>query len=251
VTLRIEDVGDARVLTLARPEKRNALSSAVCEMIERAVLEASGDARVRGVVLAADGPVFAAGGDLTELAALLDEPDGADRVMAMGARLSVIERATVPVVAAVAGSVFGGGCELLLLCDWVVVEPSATLTFKHAAMGLAPAWGGASRLVERVGAAHAGRLLMTAAPTPAADAVAIGLASELAEEGRSLTAALHFVDRVAGLDRDAVAAQKASLSAVRAASRGPALAREADVFRDQWGSAAHRAALAHLRPKAG
>ena len=246
MTIRIEDVGHARVITLARSEKRNALSASMCEAIERGVNDAGATSTVRGVVLAAEGNVFAAGGDLAELGALVDREDGAAQVLAMGRRLAAIEACTVPVVAAVAGAVFGGGCEMLLLCDWVIVEAGVELTFKHAAMGLAPAWGGASRLIERVGAAEAGRRLMTAAPARAADAVAIGLADELSPSGGALERALSFIDQVAKNDRDAVAAQKASLGAVRRAARGEALVREAEVFASQWGSDAHRAAMARL-----
>ncbi len=250
MSLRVEQRGPARILTLSRTAKKNALSSELCERLAREVELASADESVRGIVLAADGSVFAAGGDLDELEELLDVADGAERVLEMGRRLSVLETCPLPVVAAVTGNVYGGGCELLLLCDWVIVERGAELCFRHAAMGLSPAWGGASRLVERVGPLQAGRLLMTAAHVGAEEAVALGLAGEVAAEGTAVLAALAFVDHVARLDRHAVTAQKGSLLLARAAVLDGDAEESAQVFRRQWSSPAHREAMRRFRERA-
>jgi enoyl-CoA hydratase len=242
--VREETRGAARLVVLCRPEKRNALSADAAAALAAAVERAASDASIRGIVIAAEGPVFAAGGDLSEFAALVDQGEaGAEAVLEMGRRMRGIERAPVPVVAAVGGDVFGGGCELLLLCDAVFVERAVKLVFRHAEMGLCPAWGASARLIERVGPLAATRLLAAAEPITGDEAAAMGLASEAVDAGGALDRALVFVERIARLDRAAVAAQKGLLHDVRAAMRADAELREATLFKSLWGGPAHRSAM--------
>jgi enoyl-CoA hydratase/carnithine racemase len=207
------------------------------------VERAGADPTVRGIVLTAAGDVFASGGDLDEFAGMMDAPDAAERVLEMGERLRVLERVDVPVVAAVAGDVFGGGCELLLLCDVIVAEPHARFGFRHAAMGLSPAWGGGSRLVERVGRGMAARLLYAAETVDAERAAQIGFVTELAPRGGALARATQYVERVAKNDRAAVAAHKRLLVELCRVTRSDAEAREAATFRELWAGPPHRAAM--------
>jgi enoyl-CoA hydratase len=173
----------------------------------------------------------------------MEATDAAERVLEMGEELRVLERVDVPVVAAVAGDVFGGGCELLLLCDLVVAEPQARFGFRHAAMGLSPAWGGGSRLVARVGRSVAARLLYAAETIDAERAAQIGFVTELAPRGGALEAATRYVERVAKNDRAAVAAHKRLMGELGRATRGDAEAREAETFRGLWAGPSHRAAM--------
>jgi enoyl-CoA hydratase len=119
------------------------------------------DPSVRGVVVTGEGSEsFVSGGDLRELSELAKADGGLDEVLAMAEQMSIIEACDVPVIAAVQGDTHGGGCELLLLCDMVIIEEHASLAFRHAKMGLSPAWGGMTRLIERVGPLEASRLLL-------------------------------------------------------------------------------------------
>lgn len=242
--VRVEDRGAARVVTVCRPEKRNALSRRTVTRLARVIADAGVEPRVRGVVLAAEGEVFLAGADLGEIAAALDQDEAAEGVLAMGASLSVIEACPVPVVCAVAGDVFGGGCELLLLCDAVFAERRAGLTFRHARMGLSPAWGGARRLLERAGPLAASRLLLGAARVSAEQACALGLVTEVVEDGAALDAACGFVELVAKSERASVAENKRGLVAARNLHASAYADVEAAVFRSLWAGPAHRAAMA-------
>lgn len=245
--LREETRGPVRVVTLARPDKRNAISSEVAVGLAEAIDRASAAPEVRGVVLAAEGKVFAAGGDLTEFETILDAPDGAERVIAMGARLlEAIEGAPIPVVAAVSGHVYGGGCELLLMMDAVVVEEHVEIAFRHARMGLSPAWGGSARLVQRVGPLVATHLLTTARTVGAREALDIGLCNAACPKGKAMAEAEAIVLASASLERDAVAAQKRALRGVKEATFGDAAAREAAVFKSMWGGPLHRAAMSRF-----
>lgn len=248
--VRVERQGSATVITLCRAAKKNAIAKRTALELASALESASADPAVRGVVLAAEGDVFMAGGDLSEFATILDDPQGSSHVIEMGERLAVIERCEVPVVAAVSGDVYGGGCELVLQCDAVLAEEHVGLSFRHARMGLSPAWGGARRLLERAGPLHASRLLFTADRVDAKEAYAIGLVTRVVERGASLDEALAFVERVAKNDRAVVAANKRALNDARNVRRFELAEIEARTFRQLWGKPAHRAALSGKAPDA-
>jgi enoyl-CoA hydratase/carnithine racemase len=239
--LREETRGPARIVTLTRPARKNALDAATADLLATAIERASADPAVRGVVLAAEGDVFLAGGDLQELASLLDRGDGAERVLAMGRRLDAIEAATIPVIAALGGDVYGGGCEVVLACDDAIAEEGVTLTFRHARMGLCPAWGATARLIARVGPLHASRFLLAAEPIDAGTAAAVGLVSEVVSRGGAVAAALARVDSWARADRDVIAAQRRLLRETTAAAASRTL--EGQTFHALWGGPAHRAAM--------
>lgn len=236
----------ATILTLARPEKKNALSREMVGALTDALARANEDVDVRAVILAADGDVFAAGGDLDEIAAALALPDGAGEVIALGEQLRVIEELEVPVLMAVGGDVYGGGCELTLMADVVVLERHARLSFRHARMGLAPAWGGAPRLVERVGPTVAARMIFTAEMVDAATADRTGLVTEVVERGAAVARCVAIARDIAKAARSAIAGDKRSLRGVREAMRGASAAAEAAAFRSLFGGEAHLAAMSAM-----
>jgi enoyl-CoA hydratase len=256
LSLRIESGGDAsnvRVLTLDRPAKHNAIDAELARALVDAIRLASEDPSIRGIVLTGAGDrTFSSGGDLNMLLALAqgkdrDEQSGA--LLAIGEELAICERADVPVIAAVQGDVYGGGCELLLLCDVVIVESHASVAFRHAKMGLSPAWGGLTRLVERVGPVEAARLLYTAEKIDAAEAVRIGLANEVVPKGTARARAIARVSRIADNPRNTVAALKRALHEVREARRGASIERERSTFVERWGAADHQDAMRALLGK--
>ncbi len=110
-------------------------------------------------------------------------------------------------------------------------------------MGLSPAWGGMTRLVERVGPLEAARLLFTAEKVDATEALRLGLANEVVARGAARTRALARVARIAENPRDSVAALKRGLGEVREARRGAAIDREREAFAARWGGPDHRAAI--------
>lgn len=250
-SLRVESVGDAVVLTLDRPATHNAIDHGTARAMAEAIGLASRDPHVRGIVVTGAGDrTFMAGGDLNMIAGLVQSEQSGDAVVDLGRELAACERAPVPVVAAVQGDVFGGGCEFLLLCDLVIMESHAGLAFRHAKMGLSPAWGGLTRLVERVGPLEAARLLFTAEKIDAAEALRVGLVNEVVPKGASRGRALSLVARIADNPRTTVAALKRALFDVREARRGAAVEREQEVFSERWGGADHRDAMdAYLKRK--
>jgi enoyl-CoA hydratase len=236
----------ARVIVLSRAEKKNAISSELADALGDAIERASADTSVRAIILGAEGDVFAAGGDLDEIAEGTRQKDGAARVLAIGERLRAMEASPVPVLVALTGDVYGGGCELVLLADVIVAEEQARLSFRHARMGLAPAWGGTVRLVERVGPTVAARMLYTAESIKAEDAEMYGLVTEVVRTGEALQRCLTLAIDIAKSSRDGVAGVKRSLRAALYATREAARVGESAVFRDLFGSAAHLEAMRAL-----
>ncbi|MDI1477377.1 enoyl-CoA hydratase/isomerase family protein [Polyangium sp. y55x31] len=244
MSLQIEPTGDALVLSIDRPKTRNALDRDLTRRLAEAVRVAEADPTVRGIVLTATGEeTFVSGGDLHEISRAVRGGAGPSVVLDMYEDLAVLETSELPVVAAVQGNVYGGGCELLLLCDMVILEAHASLAFRHARMGLSPAWGGLTRLVERVGPIEAPRLMFSAERIGAEEAARLGLVNEVVPKGTSRERALARIGRIAESARAVVAAQKRALTAVRMAMRGDAIERERAIFAEVWGGEAHRAAL--------
>ncbi len=239
--------GAALIATIQRPKSRNAIDRALAERLCIAAEQASEDPAVRGLVLAAEGPVFLSGGDLRELDAALEAGDAGDLVLAMGERLRALERCAVPVVAAVTGDVFGGGCELCLLCDAVIAEEGTGFSFRHARMGLSPAWGAAARLIARVGPLAARDYLFSARRVDAMEAAASGLVSKLVPQGQALAEACRWVDQIAESDRRVVAEHKTLLLELSRTREAEAARAEAAAFKRLWGGPAHRAAMLRVK----
>lgn len=244
MSLRAESVGDAVVLTIDRPDRSNAIDRALARRIGEAIRLAAADPSVRGVVITGAGEkTFVAGGDIREIDQLARGGSSGAEILEILQDLDVIEQGEVPVIAAVQGDVFGGGCELILLCDFVIVEEHASLAFRHAKMGLSPAWGGLTRLVERVGPLEASRLMLTAERVDAAEALRVGLVNAVVPRGAARARAISLVNRIADNPRTTVAALKRALHGVREARRGASLDVEREAFSERWGGPDHRKAL--------
>lgn len=141
MTLLTEDRGAVRVLTLNRPEKRNALNHALTKALVDALANAEADEDVRAVILAGAGKVFCAGADLAEFAELT--PDQSDKVAKraqLTSRLqSIIATMSKPVLAAVHGAAVGGGAGLALSADMLIVADTVKLGFPELRHDIVPA----------------------------------------------------------------------------------------------------------------
>lgn len=185
--------------TLNRPEALNSISPQTLDGLHEALDLAENDSGVRVLILAAAGPAFCAGADLTQVRAV-GETGGLDAFLAdFGALLGRIEASPLPVVAAVQGLAIAGGLELALACDFVVAARSAAFGDGHANYGLLPGGGGSVRLPSRVGAGTARRMMFTGAVIPATDLAHTDLVGELTDDDQ-------LVPRVCGLI-DAIAAK--------------------------------------------
>lgn len=200
--------GAVGVLTLNRPDKRNALDLVMRAAIAAAVRELEADAEVKAIVITGNEAVFAAGADLN---LLVDK--GAQDVAAidLGQYWAPLANARKPVIAAVSGFALGAGCELALMCDFIVADATARLGQPELAVGIMPGAGGTQRLVRTVGKQVASLMLMTAEPLTGERAFQLGLVAELAAEGQALARALELARKAARMPPKAIDATKSTL----------------------------------------
>jgi len=191
--------GRVLLITLNRPEARNAINHELAEGLVRAIEELDADAGLTAAVLTGAGKGFCAGMDLKAFA-----ERGAPREV--GAFLE--NGATKPLVAAIEGFAMAGGLELALCCDLLVAAKGAKLGIPEAGVGLFAAGGGLLRLPQRLPYGVAMEMALTADPITAEQAYAYGLVTRLAEPGQAVDGALALAERIARNAPLAVAASK-------------------------------------------
>lgn len=229
-------------LQLDRPEAHNALDLATLGTIEAACTELADDTSVRVLLLTSVGPSFAAGGDLKEIQALCDQPDGAARVQEAGRRaLAALANVPALTLAALDGAALGGGAELALACDVRFAGPDASLALRQARMGLCPAWDTTRRLSRLLGQSAAAELLLLGLPVRAERLSTLGLA-HYAPRGAKLEA-LEWTHGLAAIPPTAL---RENVALLRAAYTDPtdSSERERRGFTSLFGGAEQREALA-------
>ena len=148
----LTDVTDrVAVITLNRPEARNALSRDVLAALPEAVAACDADDDVDVIVLTGADPAFCAGIDLKSLASVTTAPPSADAPRTEGARQEPFAPTRKPLIAAVNGAAVTGGLEVVLACDFVIASERARFADTHARVGIMPGWGLTVRLAEAVG----------------------------------------------------------------------------------------------------
>ena len=192
-TLKAARDGAAFVITLERPERRNALSrQAVAEIID-AARRGEADAGVRAVIVTGGLRYFSAGADLTE--AIEVQPDAAADYFRGFHRLAeTLEALHKPVLAAIEGFCFTGGLELALACDIRIGAEGSSYAITSARIGTVAGAGGTQRLPRVIGAARALEMLFAAEPIDAAEAWRIGLINRLVGKGDALAQAKRMAD---------------------------------------------------------
>lgn len=218
-----DDADAVRVLSMNRPDARNALNSDLIEALYSALCEADADSSVRAVVLTGVDPAFCAGVDLKQV-----EREGAayfERFHTHNCIARVAEMAT-PVIGAINGPVFTGGLEMALGCDFLIASHRAVLADTHARVGILPGGGMTARLPQLVGAAMARRLSMTGEVVDATRAQQIGLVSEVVPHEQLLARAVELATQIAEVPAPIMIGLKKIYVTGSAAVTDPALAVE-------------------------
>ncbi len=208
--IRAEDVGGVRILTLDRPERRNALDLADRRELLAALVAADEKDSVRAVVLTGAGAVFCAGGDIRSMSP--DPEIARTRLETVNAVARQMSDGVTPVVAAVEGGAHGLGLSLTCASDLVVTGRGARFAASFVKLGLTADTGLLHTLPRRVGPGRARALLLTAREVGADEALGMGLVDEVVDDGGALPAALEVAATLAARSRDAVAATRRVLS---------------------------------------
>ncbi|MFI6309637.1 enoyl-CoA hydratase-related protein [Nocardia fusca] len=204
---RVERRGNVMVITLNRPEARNAVNGAVSTAVGDALAQAQSDPEVRALVITGTGDKsFCAGADLKAISRgeSLQHPDHPEWGFG-GYAQHFIDK---PTIAAVNGAALGGGSELILASDLVVAEEHAVFGLPEVKRGLIASAGGVFRIVAQLPRKVGLQLMFTGEPMSAQDALRWGLVNEIVPTGEALGAALALAERITANAPLAVQASK-------------------------------------------
>ena len=217
--VRVEAAGGVATITVARPEKLNALNSEVLAGLESAISQAAGDESLRCVIVTGAGEkAFIAGADIGELAKLTPI-EGREHARRGQAVLDRLERLTVPTIAAINGFAYGGGLELAMACTLRVASENARMGLPETSLGIIPGYGGTQRMARLIGTAKAYELVLTAEKgLTAAEAERIGLVNRVVPAGQALSAAMEIAKKIAA---NGPAACRYALDAIRSGVEMP------------------------------
>jgi enoyl-CoA hydratase len=222
--IRVERDGAVLTLLIDHPPV-NAVNGDVVNGLAEGLATAEEDETVRALVITGSGPkFFSAGADITGFGA------GADAVGKATDLTVRIEASRLPVIAAVNGIAFGGGCELTLACDIRLASRTARFGQPEIKLGIIPGWGGTQRLPRLIGAARATELLLTGDPIDADRALAIGLVAEVVEPDDLAGASQRWAGLLASRAPLALAATKRAMRAGAQLPIGDALKEERSEF---------------------
>jgi enoyl-CoA hydratase len=194
-TLKTETRGRVAIVTLNRPDALNALNSELLGELRETLAHFSADDKIGAIVLTGSEKAFAAGADIKEM-----QPK--DYVSAYLEDLfegwSAVANTRKPLIAAVAGYALGGGCELAMMCDFIIAADTAKFGQPEITLGVIPGMGGTQRLARAVGKAKAMDLCLTGRMMDAEEAERSGLVARVVPADELLATALKAAEKIAG-----------------------------------------------------
>ncbi|MET4418889.1 enoyl-CoA hydratase [Bradyrhizobium sp. JR18.2] len=203
------------LITLNRPKSLNALNGQLAVETLAALKAFDADDRVGAIVITGSARAFAAGADIAEMA---EKPFADFYMNDFLGPWDDVKSISKPIIAAVGGFALGGGCELALLCDFIIASEDAQFGQPEIKLGILPGIGGSQRLTRAVGKSLAMDLVLTGRTIGAAEAKAVGLVARVVPSSDLLQVALEAAHTIAGYNAPAV---KMAKEAVNRAFEGP------------------------------
>jgi enoyl-CoA hydratase len=192
----VKTEGAIATVTLNRPNALNALNSELMDELSNAVDSYEADHRLRCIIITGSEKAFAAGADIKEMAdKSFSEVYREDFVTRNWERVA---RARKPVIAAVAGFALGGGCELAMMCDFIIAADNAKFGQPEINLGIGPGAGGTQRLTRAIGKAKAMEMCLTGRMIDAAEAERAGLVARVVPLAQLWQEATASAERIAG-----------------------------------------------------
>ena len=207
VTRSLADDG-VLTLTLARPERRNAIDAELAGALREAFESAADDAAVRAVILTGEGKAFSAGGDLSRFERDWDPREFRHDSHRLTQLISLVERLEKPTVAAINGVATGAGSQLALACDVRLIATGARFVYREGRLGIIPSHGGVTRLVKLIGLARARDVLLGGEEVSSGEALRLGLVTAVVAPAELMDAARERVALMLERSPQAYAAAK-------------------------------------------
>src|SRR3954453_2446472 len=206
--LRTETEDGVLTVTLARPERRNAIDGEMAFALREAFERAADDPGVRALILTGAGQAFSAGGDLSRFERDCDPREFRHDSHGLTSLITLLERLEKPTVAAINGAVTGAGTQLALVCDVRLAARGARFIYREGRLGIIPSHGGVTRLVKLIGQARARDVLLGGEELSAEEAHRLGLVTAVVEGDGLLDAARERVSLMLERSPQAYAAAK-------------------------------------------
>ena len=224
----VEKRGAVGIVTLHRPQSLNALCAALIQDLGAALDEMEADEAIRCVVLTGSEKAFAAGADIKEMGtkSYMDVYLG-DFITKGWQRVTTCRK---PIIAAVAGYALGGGCEMAMMCDFIIAADSAKFGQPEITIGTIPGSGGTQRLTRFVGKSKAMDMCLTGRMMDAAEAERSGLVSRVVPAAELLAEAVKTAEKIASLSMPVVMMAKESVNRAYETSLAEGILFERRVF---------------------
>ncbi len=230
-TLLLETHGPVLVIRLNRPQALNAINGMLtCELLI-ALTEFDANAQLRCAVITGSEKAFAAGADVKEMVGKTTADMLANNYFAEFEQVSRIRK---PLIAAVAGFALGGGCELAMMCDFIIAAENAKFGQPEITLGVAPGMGGSQRLTRLVGKSKAMDMVLTGRMMDAAEAERAGLVSRVVSAERLMEEALAAAQKISEMAPLAVLANKEMVNAAMETSLAQGILFERRLFHSRF-----------------
>jgi enoyl-CoA hydratase len=237
----LERRGRVGLITLNRPQALNALNEALMRDVVAAATELDRDQEVGAIVITGSERAFAAGADIKEMATQSYMDMYAADWFAGWAELS---RVRTPVIAAVAGHALGGGCELAMICDFIIAADTATFGQPEIKLGVIPGIGGSQRLTRAIGKAKAMEMVLTGRAMDAAEAERSGLVARVVPAAELLDDALATAEKIAGMSAPIAMLAKEAVNAAFETTLAEGIRFERRLFHSTFATADQKEGMA-------
>ncbi len=233
-TILVETRDKVGMITLDRPVALNALNPQLMRELGAALVAFDGDDAVGAIVLTGNEKAFAAGADIKEM-----QPKGFIDVFSedfLAPEAEIFLHCRKPIIAAVAGYALGGGCELAMMCDFILAADTAKFGQPEIKLGVIPGLGGTQRLPRFVGKAKAMEMCLTGRTMDAGEAERSGLVSRVVPADRLLDEAVAVAAQIAGMSRPSVLMAKESVNRAFETTLSEGLRFERRLFNASFGT---------------
>ena len=230
-TILVETRGKVGLITLNRPKALNALNSTVQDEVVAALQTFEADDGIGAIVLTGSEKAFAAGADIKEM----QEKSYSDMYMAdFFAGWDALLRIRKPIIAAVSGYALGGGCELAMMCDFIIAGDNAKFGQPEITLGVMPGMGGSQRLTRFVGKSKAMDMCLTGRMMDAAEAERSSLVSRVVPAAELLDEAIKAAEKIASFSLPSVMMNKEAVNRAYETTLAEGLRFERRVFHSMF-----------------